>query len=68
MEGCEWAQEARVFHHPMLERLARDKHASLLGPFNDLQRSQVTIRRIVNTTPLASVMKLFMAVINAVEK
>ncbi len=29
----EWAQEARVLNYTWLERLSRDKHSSLLGPF-----------------------------------
>jgi hypothetical protein len=29
----EWAQKARVLQYTRLERLARDKHSILLGPF-----------------------------------
>jgi hypothetical protein len=33
IKGYEWAQSARVLHYSRLERLAREKHLSLLGPF-----------------------------------
>ncbi len=29
----EWAQQARVLHNTLLERLANNKNSSLLGPF-----------------------------------
>ncbi len=32
-ETYEWATQARALHYTRLERLARDKHSSLLGLF-----------------------------------
>jgi hypothetical protein len=37
----EWAQEARVFHNIMQERLARDKYSSLLCPFITNEENEV---------------------------
>jgi hypothetical protein len=37
----EWAQLSRVFHYTKLERLASDKHASLLGPFISYKEKKV---------------------------
>jgi hypothetical protein len=35
-----WAEKARVLHNIRLERLARDKHSDLLGPFVDYAESE----------------------------
>jgi hypothetical protein len=36
-----WTQQARVLHYTRLERLARDKHSSLLGPFVSYEENEV---------------------------
>ncbi len=38
---CEWVQQARVLQYTRLERLARDKHSSLLGPFVSYEENGV---------------------------
>jgi hypothetical protein len=35
------AQYAGVLHYTILERLARDKHSSLLGPFVSMEENEV---------------------------
>jgi hypothetical protein len=37
----EWAQYARVLHITWLERLYRNKHSSLLGPFVSYNENKV---------------------------
>ncbi len=39
----EWAQAARVFDHTRLERLARDKRSSLLGPFVSYKKMECCV-------------------------
>jgi hypothetical protein len=37
----DWAQQALVLHYTGLERLARDKHFKLLGPFVSYEENEV---------------------------
>ncbi len=39
---CEWSQKARVLHYARLERLARDKHSTLLGPLISFEEIKVS--------------------------
>ena len=39
----EWANQARVFHYPGLERLVRDKRSSLLGSFLTYEENEVLL-------------------------
>jgi hypothetical protein len=39
----EWALKARVLHYNRLERIAKDKHSSLFGPFISCKKWSVVI-------------------------
>jgi hypothetical protein len=36
-----WAQYARVLHYARLERILKDKHTSILGPYEDYKENEV---------------------------
>jgi hypothetical protein len=42
---CKWAQSARVLHYTRLEKLARDKHSSLVDPFVSNEENKVLWKR-----------------------
>ncbi len=54
-----WAQKARMLDYTSVERLVRDKHSSLLGPFTSYEEKTVLWIQI-------RAIKLFIAVINSV--
>jgi hypothetical protein len=41
IKGYEWAQSARVLHYSRLERLAKEKPFSLLGPFVSYEKNEL---------------------------
>jgi len=45
----EWAQYARVLHYTRLEKLAEDKHYSLLGPFMSYERKWGIVNKVLPT-------------------
>ncbi len=38
---CEWAKQAGMLHNTRLERLAKVKHSSLFGPFENYEDDEV---------------------------